>query len=141
MSKSRLLIAVSSPWASEKLTAPLADFAKRLEADVLVAHVAEVKDQDESEDDASARGEQTLKLLIDGLKGAGLNAEGVMLFSDDVPKAILNTAHARECTMIVIGLTSKGAFKRLIAGDVPTAIIRAADLPVLMCPANWSGSL
>ena len=141
MSKSRLLIAVSSPWASEKLTMPLADFANRLGAEVLVAHVAEVKDQDESEADASARGEQTLKLLIEGLKGAGVPAEGVMLFSDDVPKAILNTAHDRECTMIVIGLTSKGAFKRLIAGDVPTAIIRAANLPVLMCPANWSGSL
>ena len=119
----------------------MADFAKRLAADVVVAHVAEVKDEDESETDAKTRGEQTLKLMLDHLKTMGVTAEGVMLFTDDVPKAILNTAHAKECTMIVIGLTSKGAFKRLIAGDVPTAIIRAADLPVLMCPANWTGSL
>ena len=38
MSKSRLLVAVSSPWASEKFLAPIADIANRLEADVIVAH-------------------------------------------------------------------------------------------------------
>ena len=141
MSKSRLLVAVSSPWASEKLTAPLADFARRLGAEVVVAHVAEVKEEDESETDAKSRGEQTLKLLLEGLKNAGITAEGVILFADDVPKALINTAHARACTMIILGLTGKGVFKRLIAGDVPGNIIRMADLPVLLCPANWSGTL
>jgi len=141
LSKSRLLVAVSSPWASEKLTAPLADFARRLGAEVVVAHVAEVKEEDESETDAKSRGEQTLKLLLEGLKNAGITAEGVILFADDVPKALINTAHARACTMIILGLTGKGVFKRLIAGDVPGNIIRMADLPVLLCPANWSGTL
>lgn len=141
MSKSRLLVAVSSPWASEKLAAPLADFARRLGAEVIVAHVAEVKDEDESESDAKARGEQTLNLLLENLKQAGVPAEGVMLFSDDVPKAILNTARARQCTLLVIGLTGKGVFRRLIAGDVPGNIIRQADLPVLVCPANWTGMI
>lgn len=134
-----MLIAVSSPWASEKLTAPIADLAKRLGAEALVAHVAEVHEEDETESDAKQRGEQTLKLLLDGLRANGVAAEGVMLFSDDVPKAILNTAKARACTMIVLGLTGKSAFKRLIAGDVPGNIIRMADMPVLLCPANWSG--
>ncbi len=136
-----MLVAVSSPWASEKLTAPLADFAKRLGAEVVVAHVAEFKDEDESEADAKARGEQTLKLLLEGLRAAGVQAEGVILFSDDAPKALVNTAHARACTMIVLGLTGKGVFKRLIAGDVPGNIIRMADIPVLLCPANWNGML
>jgi nucleotide-binding universal stress UspA family protein len=53
----------------------------------------------------------------------------------------MNTAHARDCTMIVLGLTGKGVLKRLIAGDVPGNIIRQADLPVLLCPANWSGRI
>ena len=134
-----MLIAVSSPWASEKLTGPIADLAKRLGAEALVTHVAEVKDEDESESEARQRGEQTLKLLVESLQTAGVTAEGVMLFADDVPKAIINTAKARGCTMIVLGLTGKGVFKRLIAGDVPGNIIRMADLPVLLCPANWSG--
>jgi nucleotide-binding universal stress UspA family protein len=141
LSKSRLLIAVSSPWASEKLTAPIADFAKRLGAEVLVAHVAEVKEEDDSESESKQRGEQTLKLLLEGLRSAGVTADGVMLFADDVPKALVNTAHARACTMIVMGLTGKGVFRRLIAGDVPGNIIRITDLPVLLCPANWVGTI
>ena len=136
-----MLVAVSSPWASEKLTGPIADMARRLEAEAVVAHVATLQDEDEHESDATQRGEQTLKLLTEGLQQAGVQAEGVMLFSDDTPKAIMNTAHARGCTLIVLGLTGKGVLKRLIAGDVPGNIIRQADLPVLLCPANWNGHI
>src|SRR5690606_17102483 len=83
LTKSRLLIAVSSPWAAEKLTAPVADLARRLDAEAIVAHVAQLQDEDEHESDARQRGEQTLKLLADGLKQAGVTVEGLMLFSDD----------------------------------------------------------
>ncbi len=136
-----MLVAVSSPWASEKLTGPIADLAARLGADVLVAHVTTLQDEDEHESDATQRGEQTLKVLVDGLREAGIAADGVMLFSDDTAKAILNTARARGCTLIVLGLTGKGVLKRLIAGDVPANIIRQADMPVLLCPANWTGTV
>ena len=139
MNKSRLLVAVSSPWAAEKLTTPLADLARRLSSEVVIAHVAQLQDEDEHESDATQRGEQTLKLLTDSLREAGIRAEGVMLFSDDVPKALLNTAKARQCTMVILGLTGKGVLKRLIAGDVPGNIIRMADLPVMLLPANWNG--
>ncbi|MBB6430817.1 universal stress protein [Algisphaera agarilytica] len=139
MSKSKMLVAVSSPWASEKLAGPIADLAKRLSAEVLVSHVTTLHDEDEHESDATQRGEHTLKLIVDELREAGIETEGVMLFSDDTAKAILNTAKARECTMIVLGLTGKGVLKRLIAGDVPANIIRQADMPVLLCPANWNG--
>jgi len=140
-SKSKMLVAVSSPWASEKLTEPIADLARRLSASAVIAHVATLQEEDEHESDATQRGEQTLKLLTEGLQRLGISAEGVMLFSDDTPKAIMNTAHARDCTMIVLGLTGKGVLKRLIAGDVPGNIIRQADLPILLCPANWSGNI
>ncbi len=136
-----MLVAVSSPWASEKLTAPIADLARRLDAETIIAHVAEIQDEDEHESDATQRGEQTLKLLTDSLREAGIAAESVMLLSDDTAKAILNTARARQCTLIVLGLTGRGVFKRLIAGDVPSNLIRQTDLPVLLCPANWSGTI
>jgi len=141
LAKSKLLVAVSSPWASEKLTEPIADLAQRLDATVLVAHVAQLQDEDEHESDATDRGDQVLKLLSDGLNEAGVSCEGVMLFSDDIPKALLNTAKARDCTLIALGLTGKGVLKRLIAGDVPANIIRQADLPVLLLPANWNGTV
>ena len=139
--KSRILVAVSSPWASEKLVGPIADLAKRLEAEVYVGHVATLQEADEHESDATQRGEQTLQLLTKGLHEAGVPAEGIMLFSDDTAKAILNTAHARNCTLIVLGLTGKGVLKRLIAGDVPSNIIHSADMPVMLCPANWDGNI
>lgn len=141
LSKSKMLVAVSSPWASEKLARPIADLALRLDAQTLVAHVTTLQDDDEHESDATQRGEQTLKLITDDLKAAGVKTEGIMLFADDTAKAILNTARARECTMIVLGLTGKGVLKRLIAGDVPANIIRQADMPVLLCPANWNGTI
>ena len=132
---------MSSPWASEKLVLPIADLANRLGAEVFVAHVATLHEADEHESDATQRGEQTLQLLTRGLVKAGVNAEGIMLFSDDTAKAILNTARARACTMIILGLTGKGVLKRLIAGDVPANIIRSADIPVLLFPANWEGDI
>jgi nucleotide-binding universal stress UspA family protein len=141
LSKSRLLVAVSSPWASEKLAEPIADMAQRLEAEAIVAHVATLQDEDEHESDATRRGEQTLQLLTETLKEHGIEAEGVMLFADDTAKALMNTARARGCSMIVLGLTGKGVLKRLIAGDVPANIIRQSELPVLLCPANWSGKI
>lgn len=115
--------------------------ARRLDAEAIVAHVATLQDEDEHESDATQRGEQTLKLLTETLQDAGVNAEGVMLFADDTAKALMNTARARDCTMIILGLTGKGVLKRLIAGDVPANIIRQSELPVLLCPANWSGRI
>lgn len=141
MGTSRIMVAVSSPWASQKLTEPILDLARRLEAEVVVAHVAKLQETDETEADAKERGEQTLKMLTQAILDAGLEAQGVMLFSDDVAKAIVNTAKARDCTVIVLGLTGKGVLKRLIGGDVPGNIIRQAGIPVLLCPLTWSGRI
>ena len=141
VSQSKILVAVSSPWASEKLLEPIIDLARRLDADVVIAHVAQLQEEDDEESDATRRGEQTLKLLTEGLRSEGVAAEGIMLFSDDVSKAILNTARARDCSLIVLGLTGKGVLKRLIVGDVPANLIRQTDRPVLLCPANWAGTI
>lgn len=138
LAKSRLLVSVSSPWASESHTQAIINLATRLEAEVVISHVAQLQEEDESENDAKARGEQTLKLMTDSLHSGGVEAEGVLLFADDVAKAILNTARARECTMIVLGLTGKSILKRLLAGDVPGNIIRQTDIPVLLFPPNSS---
>ena len=141
MSTSRILVAVSSPWASQKLTEPIVDLARRLDAEAVVAHVAKLREEDETEADAKERGEQTLKMLTKAMLDAGVEAQGVMLFSDDIAKAIVNTAKARDCTLIVLGLSAKGMIKRLIGGDVPVNIIRQADIPVLLCPSTWEGKI
>ena len=145
MVASRLLIAVESPWEAERFVAPIVDLATRLSSEVLVAHVAEVQQEDNHESDAKKRGEETLKLLTDRLREIGLKAEGLMLFADDVAKAILNTAKARDCTLIVIGYDAegmiKGLMRRLFANDVTSAIIRNAEVPVMLCPVKWVGTV
>ena len=139
MSESRLLVAVSSPWASQNVATAIVDLARRLESETLVVHVARSQDEDEDESTAKKRGEQTLKLLLNTLREAQIKTEAVMLFADDVAKAIVNTAKARKCTMIVLGLTKKGTWQRFIAGNMPESISRQSELPVLICPADWSG--
>jgi len=136
-----MLIAVSSPWASEKLASPLADLASRLKAHVVVAHVTQVQPDDETESDARQRGEQTLKLLREALTAQDIENEAVMLFSNDIAKAIINTAHAKDCTLIVLGINTKGILKRLLDGDVPSRILKQSEIPVLLCPANWVGKI
>ena len=132
---------VSSPWASEKFAGPITQLARQLEASVTIAHVTQTQEEDEHESDAKQRGEQTLKLLADALHEAGVEAEGVLLFSDDVPKALLKTARARGCTLIAMGLTGKSMLKRLIAGDVPGNVVRQTDIPVLLFPPNATGTV
>jgi len=141
LAKSRVLVAVSSPWASEKLVGPISDLAQRLDAEVIVAHVAHPRVEDESESDTRQRGEQTLSVLTDALRAKGIEAEGLMLYSDDIARALLKSAHARACTLIVLGFTGRGRLQRLFGGDVPANLMRQSDLPVLMYPGGWSGTV
>ena len=141
MSRSRILVAVRSLKTAEKLSSAVSDFAERLDARVLVIHVAHLHEDDNTETDAKQRGDQTLRFVADRLENAGVEVDAMMLFSDDVAKAILKTAAAHDCTMIILGLTGKGVLKRLIEGNVPGNILKSSPIPVLICPETWEGTL
>lgn len=140
---SRILVAVSSPWASERLAGPIADLAHRLRCEVLVTHVARLQETDEEESAASERGEQTLERFASLLRSKGVRCDGLMLFEkrEDPAGLILHAARSHNCSAIVLGLAARGPAKRLASGDVPANIIRLADLPVILLPANWDGRL
>lgn len=133
------MVAVSSTWASDKLFETVRDLAQRLDSSVVVAHVAQASEQDDSEQDARARGEQTLATLTDRLSDTQIDCEGVLLFADDVARALLNAAKAQNATLLVIGGSGKGRMARLLAGDVPQAVIRSSEFPVLILPADFAG--
>jgi len=141
MSRSRILIAVRSLQTAEKMAAMVSDLADRLEARVLVVHVAHLHEDDNTETDARQRGDQTLRFVADRLESAGVEVEAMMLFSDDIAKAILKTAAAHDCTVIILGLTGKGVLKRLIEGNVPGNILKSSPIPVMVCPEIWEGLL
>jgi nucleotide-binding universal stress UspA family protein len=137
---SRILIAVSSPWASERVMDPLADLARRINAEVLVVHVSRPSGGQMREQE-QADGESAIRVLREQLEQRGVVVQTLLMFSDDIARAILNTAIEREVTLIVLGLTGKNVFARLLAGNVPVELIKNTRIPVLLFPPEHKGTI
>ena len=134
---SRILVAVSSPYAAEKVVDSVGDLAKRLGAEVLVVHVSRPSGGQMREQE-QADGEQAIRFLRERLQERRLVVQDLLMFSDDIARAILNTALEREATLIVLGLTGKNVFARLLAGNVPVELIKNTKIPVLILPPDWN---
>jgi nucleotide-binding universal stress UspA family protein len=135
---SRLLVAVSSNLAAERLAGPACDLAKRLAAEVLVVHVSrpaggQMRQQEQAE------GETAIALMRTKLQERGVVTQTLLMFSDDIARALITTAEERQCTAIVLGLTGKNIFARLLAGNVPVELIKSTQIPVLLLPPDWDG--
>ena len=135
---SRILVAVSSPYAAERVVDTLGDLAQRLSAEVLVVHVSrpsagQLREQEQAD------GEAAIRFLREKLQERDLVVQDLLMFSDDIARAILNTAVERDATMIVLGLTGKNVFARLLAGNVPVELIKNTKIPVLLLPPDWAG--
>jgi nucleotide-binding universal stress UspA family protein len=137
---SRILIAVSSPWAAQKVVEPLADLARRISAEVLVVHVSRPSGGQMREQE-QADGEAAISLLREKLQEKNITVQTLLMFSDDIARAVLNTAAEREVSLIVLGLTGKNVFARLLAGNVPVELIKNTKVPVLLLPPDFSGSI
>jgi nucleotide-binding universal stress UspA family protein len=133
---SRIMVAVSSPWAAEHVLQTVADLAKRINAEVLVVHVSRPSGGQMREQE-QADGEAAVRLLSGKLQEQGVTVQTLLMFSDDIARAILNTAAEREVTLIVLGLTGKNVFARLLAGNVPVELIKNTRIPVLLLPPDW----
>ena len=137
---SRILVAVSSPWASERMVEPLTGLAKRLGAEVLVVHVSRPSGGQMREQE-QADGEAAIRVLREHLEQRGVVVQTLLMFSDDIARAILNTAVEREVSLIVLGLTGKNVFARLLAGNVPVELIKNTKVPVLLLPPDHKGNI
>src|SRR5690348_377537 len=134
---SRILVAVSSPYAAQRVVDPVGDLAQRLKAEVLVVHVSrpsagQLREQEQAD------GEAAIRFLREKLQERDLVVQDLLMFSDDIARAILNTAVERDATMIVLGLTGKNVFARLLAGNVPVELIKNTKVPVLILPPDWN---
>jgi nucleotide-binding universal stress UspA family protein len=137
---SRILIAVSSPWAAEKVVDPIADMAKRLNSEVLVVHVSRPSGGQMREQE-QADGEAAITLLRERLQERKITVQTLLMFSDDIARAVLNTAIDRDVSLIVLGLTGKNVFARLLAGNVPVELIKNTKVPVLLLPPDFAGTI
>jgi nucleotide-binding universal stress UspA family protein len=137
---SRILVAVSSPWASERMVDPLSDMARRLGAEVLVVHVSRPSGGQMREQE-QADGEAAISFLRERLEAKGVVVQTLLMFSDDIARAILNTSVERGVTLIVLGLTGKNVFARLLAGNVPVELIKNTRVPVMLLPPDHKGTI
>jgi nucleotide-binding universal stress UspA family protein len=137
---SRILVAVSSPWASERVIDTVGDLAARISAEVLVVHVSRPSGGQLREDE-QADGEAAVHMLANRLSARGVVAQTLLMFSDDIARAILNTANERQISLIVLGLTGKNVFARLLAGNVPVELIKNTRIPVMLLPPDWNKAL
>ena len=134
---SRILVAVSSPYAAGKVAECVGDMARRLAAEVLVVHVSRPSGGQMREQE-QADGEADIRLLREKLQERNVVVQDLLMFSDDIARAVLNTAVEREVTLIVLGLTGKNVFARLLAGNVPVELIKNTKIPVLILPPDWN---
>lgn len=141
MPESRILVAVSTPWASDKLFVTVHDLAERLHASVVVAHVVRAGDEDQSDEETRVRGRQTITFLTDRLSKAGIRTEGVLLYGSDVARAIVNAAESQKATMILMGFGDCGTVWRWLGGDLCQRLLRISSVPVLLHPQRWSGTV
>ena len=130
---SRILVAVSSPYAAEKVVETIGDLARRLTAEVLVVHVSRPSGGQMREQE-QADGEAAIRLLREKLQQRNIVVQDLLMFSDDIARAVLNTAVERDVTLIVLGLTGKNVFARLLAGNVPVELIKNTRIPVILLP-------
>ena len=137
---SRILIAVSSPYAAQKVVESIANLAHRLTAEVLVVHVSRPSGGQMREQE-QADGEAAITLLRERLQERHITVQTLLMFSDDIARAVLNTAAERDVSLIVLGLTGKNVFARLLAGNVPVELIKNTKVPVLLLPPDFAGSI
>lgn len=130
---SKILVAVSSALAAERLIKPVSDIAQKLSAEVLVIHVSRPS-AGQGRETEEAEGDRAVRTLQDGIAATGINVTTLLMFSDDIAKAILNTAEEQGATLLCLGLTGKNVFARLLAGNVPVELIRNTKVPVLLFP-------
>ena len=137
---SRILVSVSSVFAAKKVADTVAELASSLGAEVLAVHVSrpsggQMREQEQSD------GEAAIRVLSEKMGEKNVPVQTLLMFSDDIARAVLNTAMERGVSLIILGLTGKNVFARLLAGNVPVELIRNTKIPVLLLPPDWNGKI
>ena len=136
---SRILVAVSTARASQRMVDTVADLAARLGAEVLVVNVRKPGGASQRTPDETADGNEAINTLGEQIRRRGARVQTLLMFSDDVARAILSTAEEQGATLILLGLTGKGIVQRFFEGNVPLELIRETQIPVMLLPPNFDG--
>lgn len=84
------------------------------------------------EKSAKAAAERYLGAIAKRAEKAGVACETVHVRSLAPEQAIVETATARRCDLVVIGSHGYGGFKQLFLGSVTTRVLATSTVPVLV---------
>jgi nucleotide-binding universal stress UspA family protein len=89
-------------------------------------------------DCADGAGEKVVSEVVDGLRDAGITAEGVIGGADQghVARAILAAADEHDARIIVLGSSSRTDLPLLPFGSVSNRLLHVARRPVLIVPRH-----
>jgi nucleotide-binding universal stress UspA family protein len=131
-----ILVAVDGSTYSQQALPTAIEVAHKFSSDVLVEHVCEhdrgraVVYSSESPADATRLVGNAVKLILD----AGVTAKGHVseVAAGHVAKAIVETAHANNIDLIVMGSRGLSDVQGLLLGSVTHKVIQMANIPVLV---------
>jgi len=66
------------------------------------------------------------------LRASALRSDADLVEHGDPPETILRTAREHDADLVVVGTSDKGWWRRLVEGSVSEALVRQAELPVLV---------
>ncbi len=74
------------------------------------------------------------KSLEEWRQSKGLNAEVVVLSSNDIAHAVTEFAEEKQADLLILATHGRTGFRHLVLGSVAEAILRHAKVPVLTFP-------
>jgi len=145
----KLLVALDLAAATDEIVDHAAVLARKLPAEIWLLHVAEPDPdfvgfevgpqavRDSVAEDLRAE-HRHLQELADRLKGEGLKAHPLFV-QGSTAETILRKATELDADMIVVGSHGRGAMYQLLVGSISEAVLRSAEVPVLVVPTHKRG--
>ena len=143
----RFLVAVDGSENAGRALAAAVDMAKRLEADLTVAHVVTVPGTmwsaglpgstvpvGEIEEDAAKVGNEVLTNALKVARDGGVaDAKGELVEKLTSPaQGLVELAEGAKSDLVVVGTRGNGGFKRLLLGSVANSVLHYAPCSVLV---------
>jgi nucleotide-binding universal stress UspA family protein len=75
------------------------------------------------------------------MRAKGIRASGVAVVGWNAAESILQAARPEQVSLIVLATHGRGGLRRLALGSIADKLVRAGDVPVLVChPSGKAGS-
>lgn len=81
-----------------------------------------------------AEAEQYLSRVADRVRARGITCHQIVLLEPGTAECITDMARPGGFSMVVMSTRGRGGLKRMVLGSVADKVVRAANVPVMVCP-------